>query len=44
MAILMKIVFGIGLALLFVASICVTIVALFPPKEYTGESKENKES
>ena len=44
MSILVKIGLGIGAVLLIVASICVIIAALFPPKEYTGESKENNES
>lgn len=39
-----KIGISIGAVLLIVASICVTIAALFPPKEYTGESKGMVES
>lgn len=37
MSVIMKIVLGVGAALLIIASVCVTIAALFPPKEYTGE-------
>lgn len=43
MSILVKIGLGIGAVLLIIASICVTIAALFPPKEYTGESKKEDE-
>ena len=39
MSILMKIGIGIGAVLLIIASICVTIAALFPPKEYKGDGK-----
>lgn len=39
MSILVKIGLGIGAVLLIIASICVTIAALLPPKEYTGESE-----
>lgn len=36
MSILVKIGLGIGAVLLIIASIFITIAALFPPKEYTG--------
>ena len=39
MSILVKIGLGIGAVLLIVASICVTIAALFPPKEYKGDGE-----
>lgn len=44
MSILTKIGLGIGAVLLIIASICVTIAALFPPNEYTGESTGRVES
>ena len=44
MSVIMKIVLGVGAALLIIAFVCVTIAALFPPKEYTGESKGMVES
>ena len=37
MSIIIKVALGIGAVLLVAASICVTIAALFPPKEYNGE-------
>ena len=43
MSILVKIGLGIGAVLLIIASICITIAALFPPKEYTGESQKEDE-
>ena len=39
MSVLVKIVLGIGAVLLVVGSTCVTIAALFPPKEYKGDGK-----
>ena len=39
MSILVKIGICIGAVLLIVASICVTIAALFPPKEYKGDGE-----
>jgi len=39
MSILVKIGLGIGAVLLIVASICVIIAALFPPKEYKGDGE-----
>ena len=41
---ILKIVVGIGAVLLIIAATCVTIAALFPPKEYTGESTGMVES
>ena len=39
MSILIKIGLCIGGVILFVGSVLVTIAALFPPKEYKGDSK-----
>ena len=39
MSILMKIGIGIGAVVLIIASICVIIAAIFPPKEYKGDGK-----
>ena len=39
MSILVKIGLGIGAVLLIIVSICVTIAALFPPKEYKGDGE-----
>ena len=36
MSIMLKIASGIGAVLLIVVAICVTIAALFPPREYKG--------
>ena len=44
MSILIKIVVGIGIVLMVIGSICVTIAAIFPPKEYKGEGKTDKPS
>ncbi len=37
MPIMLKIVLGIGTVIMGLGSICVTIAALFPPKEYKGD-------
>ena len=42
MSLLMKIVFGIVAALMVVGSLLITIAALFPPKEYKGDSMTDK--
>ena len=39
MSILVKIGLGIDAVLLIIASICVIIAALFPPKEYKGDGE-----
>ena len=36
---MLKIVLGIGTAIMVLGSICVTIAALFPPKEYKGDGR-----
>ena len=38
----MKIAAGIGAAFLILGSICVTIAAIFPPKEFKGDGNEPK--
>ena len=42
MSILIKIVVGIGIVFMVISSICVTIAAIFPPKEYKGDGKTDK--
>ena len=42
MSILVKVGVGVGAVLLIVGSICVTIAALFPPKEYKGSGNTGK--
>ena len=42
MSILIKIVVGIGIVLMAIGSICVTIAAISPPKEYKGDGKTDK--
>ena len=42
MSIVIKVVLGACAFLLFVGSICVTIAALYPPKEYQGDGKTSK--
>ena len=44
MSILMKVVAWVGGVVLILGSICVTIAALFPPKEYKGDGKTGKSS
>lgn len=44
MSILMKIALGAGATVLIVASVCVTIAALFQPKEYKGDGKLSQEN
>ena len=39
MSILVKISISVGAAMLIVVSVCVTIAALFPPKEYKGDGR-----
>lgn len=39
MSIVIKIGIGVGTAILIAASVCVTIAALFQPKEYKGDGK-----
>lgn len=39
MSIIIKVVVGIFAALMILGSVCVTIVALYPPKEYNGDGK-----
>lgn len=42
MSILIKIAVGIGIVLMVIGSICVTIAALFSPKDYKGDAKTGK--
>ena len=44
MSILIKIGIGVGAAILIAASVCVTIAALFQPKEYKGDGKLSQEN
>ena len=41
MSFIMKIILGIGAVMLVLGSICVTIAALFPPKEYKGDGRKS---
>lgn len=41
-SILTKIAVGTGLLFLIPCTVCVTIAALFPPKEYKGDGKTDK--
>ena len=43
MSILVKIGVSVGAVMLIAASICVTIAALFPPKEYKGDGRADAE-
>lgn len=43
MSIVIKIGLGVGAAILIAASVCVTIAALFQPKEYKGNGKLSQE-
>ena len=43
MSILTKIAVGIFAVLLILGSVCVTIAALFPSKEYKGDGKTDKQ-
>ena len=42
MSLIIKIALAIGAVILILGSICVTIAALFPPKEYKGDGKAPK--
>lgn len=44
MSLLIKIALSIGAILLVLGSTLVTIAALFPPKEYKGDGKTDKQS
>ena len=44
MSLLTKIAISIGVVFLVLGSACVTIAALFPPKEYKGDGKLHKDS
>ena len=44
MSMLIKIAIGAGAAILIAASVCITIAALFQPKEYNGDGKLTQEN
>ena len=44
MSLLTKITLGIGAVILVIGSTRVTIAALFPPKEYKGDGKTDKQA
>ena len=39
-----KIAIGMGLLFLIPCTVCVTIAALFPPKEYKGDGKTDRQA
>lgn len=43
MSLMLKVFEGIGVAFLIVCSICVTLAALYPPKDPKGKSESQKD-